>query len=282
MFKLFILLSGRSGCCGRDCCLVLAVIACISACSPGSGDLPALSDTGITWGGDYPKGNHDTCKAKVLDSAAAVSEAQGDILRYQDCSQAKGVAFKYLVFDSRGQALGSSAAVKGGECVLDEISGLMWEVKMPADGIPGNQGLHDGDDLFTWYNSNTKQNGGAIGDWNSKLAQCTGYVKGQPTTYCNTEEYLNRINRQGLCGFSDWRLPSRIELESLVHYGRTEPAINTQFFPGTANQFYWSASPVVQQVLMAWAVNFQFGYSAAVQRNNARAVRLVRSWSKEQ
>ncbi|MBX2857305.1 MAG: DUF1566 domain-containing protein [Cellvibrionaceae bacterium] len=273
-----------------DVVAILCVLGCFSACSPRQASPAKLNDTGITWGADYPKGNRRSCQGAIVDggerSGISGIDNAGDIISYQDCNQGldrlqqeqglDGLAqFKYLRFDYRGATLTSDSQMRAA-CVFDEVSGLLWELKLSADGVAGNQGMHDSDDLYTWYNSSPKINGGAIGDWNSDMAQCTGYVRGQPTTYCNTEEYLNRINRQGLCGARDWRLPSRIELQSLVHYGRTEPAIDVGFFPATQNKFYWSLSPFAQHSGSAWAVNFQFGYAAPVQRNNARALRLVR------
>ena len=40
---------------------------------------------------------------------------------------------------------------------------------------------------------------------------------------------------------SDWRLPSRAELDSLVDFGRTAPAIDTKLFPGTVGDRHWMA-----------------------------------------
>ncbi|MCP4697528.1 MAG: DUF1566 domain-containing protein [Gammaproteobacteria bacterium] len=45
-----------------------------------------------------------------------------------------------------------------------------------------------------------------------------------------------------LAGHTDWRLPSRQELISIVAYGRYDPAIDTDFFPDTRSNSYWSAS----------------------------------------
>jgi len=259
------------------------LLLCAAGCAKKEPDSPRLNDTGIYWGGDYPKGINTSCEGNILTSELNSDDfLEGDIISAQDCNQGldhqskSETAFKYIKLDHQGRKLEKSA--ERWSCVLDEITGLLWEVKQAPDSKFGNRGLQDGDDLFTWYNSNGKLNGGAIGDWNQKMNQCTGYVSGQPTTYCNIEEYKNRVNRQGLCGISTWRVPSRIELDSLVHYGRTEPAIDIRFFPGTKNQFYWSLSPSAQHQTNAWAVNFQFGYSAAVPRNNARGLRLVANW----
>ncbi len=241
-----------------------------------------LNDTGITWGADYPKEINDDCSAKVRsDLLLDGDEFSGDILPFQDCMQGADAgkqkpAFAYQKMSASGEFLDNKT--EDWACVLDKVSGLVWEVKVGMDDTYGNRGLHDGDDLFTWYNARPKMNGGAVGDWNARFDQCTGYTQGQPMTFCNIEEFVSRVNKHGICGFQDWRVPSRAELESLVHFGRTMPAIDTDFFPYTKNNFYWSDTPVVGQPAMAWAVSFQFGFSAQMKRDNGRSVRLVRTW----
>lgn len=43
-------------------------------------------------------------------------------------------------------------------------------------------------------------------------------------------------------GFSDWRLPSWIELVSINDFSKVNPAIDTTVFPGTPMAFFWSRS----------------------------------------
>lgn len=249
-----------------------------------------LNDTGITWGANYPRGVNDYCSAGIdREWLSEGDKVEGDILAQQDCTRGRdvtarddrdgAVGFVYRKIGRDGKVL--RAGARNWACVLDEITGLLWEVKTPADGAYGNQGLHDADDVFTWYNSNERTNGGAIGDWNSRYDQCSGYAAGQPTTYCNIEEFVSRVNKQGLCGFDDWRVPTLPELATLVNFGRVSPAIDTAYFPSTKDGFYWSLSPDAESVKMAWAVNFQFGYSGRMPRDNGRHVRLVRDWSTE-
>lgn len=246
-----------------------------------SGMGQSLNDTGITWGGDYPKDINDDCSADInVEQLLDGDVIEGDILLAQDCTHgrdAESGGFMYRKLNFKGEFLEADA--ESWACVLDEVSGLLWEVKQEADGEYGNRGLSDADDLFTWYNSRPGANGGSVGDWNARFNQCTGYAEGQPMTYCNIEEFVSRINTFGLCGRKGWRVPSRQELESLVDFGRTMPAINTDFFPNTKNNFYWSYAPVVGQKESAWGVSFQFGYSGPLKRDNGRNVRLVRSWS---
>lgn len=287
----------------RKIIFIFSILGCDVACSEKSTDTPPqppdaeisspvpvkvggrvsnsaphifLNDTGITWGGNYPKDiNHD-CTAVVDPSLMPAA----DILQQQDCANGRDsdkghASFEYVKFNAAGEALPVSA--RTWQCVLDVVTGLYWEVKSSPDGNYGNGGLHDGDDIYTWYNSNITENGGAVGDWNARLNQCAEYTEKQPMTYCNIEEFVRRVNEAGLCGFDDWRVPSRPQLETLVHFGRTRPAIAVDFFPHTKNEFYWSRTATAGFKEMAWGVSFQFGYAAPLQRNNSRPVRLVRN-----
>lgn len=53
-----------------------------------------------------------------------------------------------------------------------------------------------------------------------------------------------------------WRLPTRIELVSLVDHAISSPASS---FPGATGDTYWSATPVANGEGSAWVVDFEFG-----------------------
>ena len=65
-----------------------------------------------------------------------------------------------------------------------------------------------------------------------------------------------------LAGHSDWRLPSMIELLSIVDYGQHNPSINPTYFPSTPADYFWSSSPYAGYSSNAgYVVNFYDGYS---------------------
>ncbi len=94
-------------------------------------------------------------------------------------------------------------------CVRDDVTGLYWEGKTD-DG-----GLRDKDNLYT------NQDNGAPTD-------ASGYVAA--------------VNATSLCGFTDWRMPTALELMSLNHYGRTDgaPYVDPTWFPNTLPAYYWT------------------------------------------
>jgi hypothetical protein len=93
---------------------------------------------------------------------------------------------------------------------------------------------------------------------------------------CDTHAYVQEVNKQGLCGANDWRMPSRKELLSIVDNGQYKPAIDTGFFPNTSGTHFWSSSPYADQANLAWQVNFQYGEALTAEKGQGSQVRLVR------
>ncbi len=229
-----------------------------------------LNDTGINWGGSYPSGNNPDCTGETIGA--------------QDCSHGRDytnndnsdghAGFSFTKLDANGNPLANQAAVyttTPWACVQDNVTGLIWEVKT------ANSDLHDQNDSYTWYNSDSATNGGEVGYADSSGNSCEGYVAGQPATYCNTEAYTARVNAAGWCGHSDWRMPTRKELQGIVSFDRVAPAIDTEYFPNTpVVSVVWSGSPYADYSVYAWFVDFGNGDSGGVNRGNGYQVRLVR------
>ncbi len=77
-------------------------------------------------------------------------------------------------------------------------------------------------------------------------------------------------------GYSDWKLPNRRQLESLVDSGTSGPAINTAYFPRTPSVNYWSGSTRASDTTYAWYVNFGSGIVSYMSKTNTNDVRAVR------
>ncbi|WP_417913186.1 DUF1566 domain-containing protein [Candidatus Electronema sp. TJ] len=236
-----------------------------------------LNDTGITWSGNYASGNNTACIASTTPDGDNVVAAQdcshGRDVTHNDDSDGH-VGFSYTKLDSNGMPLADQSAdyaTTPWACVKDNVTGLIWEVKTD-DG-----GLHDKDDTYTWYNTNPTTNGGADGSADNGGNTCYGYDSSNAATFCNTQAYVNRVNAAGWCGASDWRMPTRKELEGLVHRGRYSPTIDISYFPDTTNGWYWSGSPLAGYSDYGRIVNFGRGLSDFSDRDSGYgAVRLVR------
>jgi hypothetical protein len=159
--------------------------------------------------------------------------------------------------------LGSSAT--DWACTRDNVTGLTWEVKL--DDI--SQLRHRGHD-YTWYDGTTGVPGSDT---------CNGTLAAAPySNQCNIENFKLAVNAVGLCGKTDWRVPTRRELLSIVHHGRSNPAIDTTFFQNTfLSGDYWSSDldAVSGTVTNAWGVGFTDGSESSRGVNGLESVRLV-------
>jgi hypothetical protein len=73
-------------------------------------------------------------------------------------------------------------------------------------------------------------------------------------------DILGACNLLTLGGYDDWRVPSRLELMTLVDFTKSEPAIDEEAFPGTQLTGYWSSSPyAAEPETEKWVVKFDFG-----------------------
>lgn len=63
-----------------------------------------------------------------------------------------------------------------------------------------------------------------------------------PTEKMTLTQALEYCESLDLAGYTDWRLPNRNELLSLVDFSTASPCIDTDYFPDTQNGSYWSSS----------------------------------------
>jgi len=103
-------------------------------------------------------------------------------------------------------------------------------------------------------------------------SDCTG----QATTY-TWEQALAAAAQHTFAGFSDWRLPNKNELASIVEYRCWAPAINNQQFPNTPSRWSWSSSPNARYSDTSWGIGFRHGDVEYGHKTFSRGnVRLVR------
>ena len=122
--------------------------------------------------------------------------------------------------------------------VRDNVTGLIWEVKTDDGGI------HDKDDKYTWCDSNPDTNGGGVGSCGSGT---------------DTEDFINALNSENYGGSSDWRLPTREELRTIVDYGHYNPTIDIAYFPNMLSIYSWSSTSLANLTNYGWYVYFLHG-----------------------
>ena len=121
----------------------------------------------------------------------------------------------------------------------DNVTGLIWEIKTDDDSV------HDKDNTFTWCDSHPETNGGDPG------------TCGVGT---DTEGLIAFMNENEYGGYSDWRMPTRKELRTIIDYDAYNPAVNTDYFPNTVTSSYWSADTITEgNGSGAWLMSFISG-----------------------
>jgi hypothetical protein len=88
--------------------------------------------------------------------------------------------------------------------------------------------------------------------------------------FSNAKNYCTTLT---LGGHTDWRLPTVIELASLVDIGvpysmSTTAMINTTFFPGTSNYRFWTSTLLAGSSIVAWYIDF---YDGSIYNQNVLA-----------
>ena len=249
---------------------------------------PRLNDTGIYWNAANNGGNNSDCVSNTNIDAPQDCDYGLDA-NTTVADDADGHAgFSFTKLGSDGYPLSANAS--SWSCVQDNVTGLIWEVKTDGgngDDIGGD--LHDKDDTYNWYNTNSETNGGSDGYADDDGAICYGYGSANSTTFCNTEAFVARVNSAGLCGAHDWRLPHINEIRSISNYafsnaasGARLPGIDTSYFPNTQMHVnnkvvsYWSASPSVSASEKAWTHNYYFDTMSEKEYTEALYIRLVR------
>jgi hypothetical protein len=104
-------------------------------------------------------------------------------------------------------------------------------------------------------------------------------VNDRPMSWANAKEYCSiTLANRGLGGHHDWRLPSRIELGSLVDYlvDPPGPTIDAGDFPDTPAEFFWTATPNAPFPTNAWVVDFASGLVQTERIASPHRVRCVR------
>jgi len=240
-----------------------------------------LNDSGIDWCADsfsnYRTDGTRSDKEKSCGKLAADFPGQDGLhgrdaaarVRNLDKTGSGAAGFDFTKFCRSGEAAGEKKCapnpLPGADyddwaCTHDNVTGLTWEIKP-------DQGLRSKDKTYNWYVPDDKVNGGGPGQQGDGNCEDDG---------CDTYDYIRAVKDMMLCGYSDWRLPTRRELLSIVDNGRTKPAVDPRYFPNTQSDNYWTSTPYQDQKTSAWQVHFLYGEAVPGMKTERKKVRLVR------
>lgn len=285
---------------------VLAAVVPLAAAAGDAGTRP-LNDSGMSLfhnasatvpGGepvDYP--GQDATFGRDAAAADGLLDREGsglagfDFTKLDASGQPLAIQDQAWLRDGDGFDAGDPAAGTRWHCVRDNTTGLVWEVKSrraPAD-------LFDSAWTYSWFSSAARPDGTANGNnggdaGGANLGTCLDRhdpVDNPSGNFCDTAGYVAAVNAAGLCGASDWRMPTRAELAGLLDLGGRAPAIDAAYFPNVPGvwgdptipvpNITWTGTPAAFSD-SAWSVYFEFGASLSGNgKNGARSVRLVRS-----
>jgi hypothetical protein len=127
--------------------------------------------------------------------------------------------------------------------ITDNDTGLMWEKKVQYDFVDDPANVHDADRDYGWY-GNCSLNGGkscqptaaaatlCVNNAEGGTTGCDECLAGEGT--CSAPEsiwtFAAALNSAQFAGYSDWRVPTRRELESILDLtDGTSPMVNVAF-----------------------------------------------------
>lgn len=133
----------------------------------------------------------------------------------------QGNSFILTKIDSKGNKVSDTATEWN--CVLDERSGLVWEVKSSEQSS-----IQYKDRMFALELDN-------FTPFSTDVDLATCNTEGD--SICSTKDYVEHINSIKLCGKSDWRLPRFHELYNLIDFGETKTNEGNKPYGLSANYF---------------------------------------------
>jgi len=106
--------------------------------------------------------------------------------------------------------------------------------------------------------------------WQDDYSDNAGNIKN--ATWTAAIDYCEALT---LGGHTDWKLPNKKELLSIVDYATYSLAMSS-VFQNTSSSNYWSSTTDANDTSDAWLVHFYYGDTNGYDKTNTNYVRCVR------
>lgn len=94
-------------------------------------------------------------------------------------------------------------------------------------------------------------------------------------------DLADQANANSLAGYTDWRIPNRNELESLLitlDVGGSSPSLDQTAFPSAPQDYHWTSTAYSLSATLVWCVRFNLAYGYQKDKKTEKClVRLVRN-----
>ncbi len=190
-----------------------------------------------------------------------------------------GAGFLVLISLATGEASGANwnPLPDTGQTICYDVAGNVIGCPQPGQPLHGQDANYQGVQPSYTNNGNgtvTDNNTGLIWQQNTADTNGSGTISSADRrTWPQAIDYCAGLSHAGA---SDWRLPSRFELLSILDYGRFSPAINPAFI--AVSWGHWSATSYAAFPDNALIVSFEYGgsYSSYKFSGDTFYVRCVR------
>jgi Protein of unknown function (DUF1566) len=206
--------------------------------------------------------------ATLLWAAAAVYAAPPNPPPAGTRFPATGQITSYVAGDDGYYQAGSplNYTDNGDGTITDNNTKLMWEEK---DDVSGS--LNRFTNTYPW--AGTCQDNSTVCGTDADCTAVSGTAKCTPARGAQYTifQWVAALNAEAFAGHTDWRIPNIKELQSIVDYGTSDPAVDAAFNTScssgctvltcscTQSGGYWSATTFAGNSLGAWYVGFDGG-----------------------